>query len=400
MSRALAVLIVSTGILLYLLNDVARAWVGHKTDFGTFYAAARAMRSGRDPYDAATLESFRDEEREYMSAKFGTRMAPGSEPLPYIYPPALALLLIPLTIAGYSAGLGLWFVLNHAFFIASVAILFRAFYGQADPAKTAVVAFVAGVFFPVQFDLDIGQANLLVLMVVSSAFLAEKRERPLLSGALVGLATAIKLTPGLLFLSHAVRGRWKGVAAGVAVVLVLQFAAAELVGWEKSLGWVGLLVHQADRPEIASSANQSLLGFIRRLCGESYSPIRGPGLVGWLWPTSVALLGAATLVALIVKRRSSALLQFSLLLAVALIVSPKSWIHHFVLLLPVYLMLFSECHIQIASVASFVLVGFEFVHFYPLLAKGWPVVLVSTLFIGTVLLYGVILGRLWKSTCR
>jgi hypothetical protein len=68
-----------------------------------------------------------------------------------------------------------------------------------------------------------GHVDGLGLLLLVAAFLALRRERKLLAGALIGMATMVKLYPGVALLAGWRQGRWRMVA-GAAGVSVLAYA--------------------------------------------------------------------------------------------------------------------------------------------------------------------------------
>src|SRR5262249_11408927 len=72
--------------------------------------------------------------------------------------------------------------------------------------------------------------NIVLLALITGAWAAERSDRPALAGALLGLATAIKLFPGFLLLYYAMRGRWRVVLAGIAALLACTVLTAGLFG--------------------------------------------------------------------------------------------------------------------------------------------------------------------------
>lgn len=402
-SKVTFALVLGVGVFLYLYNDVFRAWMGHKTDFGTYYSASLCIRHRLNPYDSVVLESMRGQEKRYISEKFGGATEESSSPLLYIYPPLLAFALTPLTLFRYALAVKGWFVLNHLFLIGSAFLLWRSFWKERGFESLALVVFVTGIYFPAQFDLDLGQANLFVLLLIALAFYAGERGREAWSGALLGASASAKLTPLLLFVPLVLKRRLSAVLGGLAVVVVLQFLPAIFIGVRESLGWVGLLSQKASGAELASPTNQSLMGFLWRILGENpftTSPLNSSELIKPLWLVGSGVLVGLTVIVLLRSEASDLIYQLALILPLILIVSPKSWEHHYVILLPAYLLLFSSESVGVMGIISFVLVGLEYQYYHPSLLEGWRVVFTSLKLLGAFLLYITLLRRLWKSTSR
>lgn len=141
-------------------------------------------------------------------------------------------------------------------------------------------------------------------------------------GALVGVAVAIKLTPGVFLVHFALTRQWRELrnavlaAAGVTV-------ATFLVAPEGSLEfWTSALLNSDRLGPNAGSSNQSLRGFVLRL-------YLSDGATTALWGV-LALLAAVAGFALAraLHRRGSLVGEVAACGMVAVLVSPVSWLHH------------------------------------------------------------------------
>ncbi len=181
---------------------------------------------------------------------------------------------------------------------------------------------------PVQQTIDLGQINLVLMAVVLADLLAPGDRR--WQGAGVGLATGLKLTPGIFIAYLLLTRRFR--AAGVATAafaLTVAAGFAVLPGLSRQY-WLGGLFLDPSRPgPVIYASNQSLFGMIARLAGGG-----GPALPYWL---AVAPIVAACglLAAALVHRRGRELAAVSVCAVTGLLVSPVSWDHHWVWIVPV-----------------------------------------------------------------
>ncbi|HEX2773469.1 MAG TPA: glycosyltransferase 87 family protein, partial [Micromonosporaceae bacterium] len=153
------------------------------------------------------------------------------------------------------------------------------------------------------------------------------------AGAGIGLATSIKLTPALFIFYLLITRQWR--AAGIAIatavgatLVTFAVASREATTYFTSVLW------QTDRVGAADSTpNQSLAGILARL----YDSIETPGLLY----VSFALV----LLAVGISRAASAhddgdeLTAFTLVGLTANGISPISWTHHLVFIIPAILIL-------------------------------------------------------------
>jgi alpha-1,2-mannosyltransferase len=204
--------------------------------------------------------------------------------------------------------------------------------GVRGPAARAAAALavtdIALCTDPVQQTIDLGQINLVLMAIVLADLLApgDRWWR----GAGVGLATGLKLTPGIFIAYLLLTRRFRAAGtATAAFALTIAAGFAVLPGPSRQY-WLGGLFLDSGRPgPVIYASNQSLLGAIARLAGGSR-----PAEPYW---AAAALLVAATglVVAAREHRRGRELTAVSVCAVTGLLVSPVSWDHHWVWIVPV-----------------------------------------------------------------
>lgn len=180
-------------------------------DYGSFHAAAVAIREGLDPYSLDDLQQ-------------AARIAKLPEVHPYFYPPLLAELLLPATwLSAFSARL-VWMALTVAAFLGLVALLERWVGERSKPATTALLVATCALW-PLRSTQMMAQVNGIVLLLLALWWCG--RERSPWAGAVLGLAAAIKMSPFLLVLVPLSQRRWREafIVAGSAAALVLGSCA-------------------------------------------------------------------------------------------------------------------------------------------------------------------------------
>ena len=150
--------------------------------------------------------------------------------LPFTYPPFAALVALPLAALPFGAVGVIWTLAQVLATYATVVLAFRPLLARAGAWRwVAGAALTAPVLWtlPVSDGIRFGQINAFIVLLCTLDLLAVRAPWQLWTGArgaLIGAATAIKLTPGV-FLVHAVWSRrWRegltvGDAAAVATVL-------------------------------------------------------------------------------------------------------------------------------------------------------------------------------------
>jgi alpha-1,2-mannosyltransferase len=260
----------------------------------------------------------------------------------FTYPPFALLSMVPMELVSWHTAVALSIVLGAA---ASVLLL----YWLVDPVVLRrgwprwYALGLAGVLFaalePVRDTFSFGQVNLLLMaLVYADLRLLSRGSR--LAGLGIGLATAIKLTPALFIGYLLVARRYRaaavaaGTTAGATLLAALAMPDASRVFWTEALwdtGRVGSLGYVS---------NQSLRGLVARLY-----PTGG----GLFW----VLLAAVVLViwGYRVRQAGDDATGFALTGVVACLVSPVTWVHHLVWLIPALVLLADAGRGRLAAAA-------------------------------------------------
>lgn len=243
----------------------------------------------------------------------------------FTYPPFAAIMFIPIS--------DMPVVLSRlAFELASVAALAYAGYitlklaGYRTTWTVTVATFVIGMTLePMYHTLFLGQVNLILLALIMADVWRAARGRP--AGIGIGIAAAIKLTP-LIFIPLFLFARRKRDG----LVAIAAFIACALVGYIVAPGDSGLYWHHEveDTARVGGYyiSNQSPYGMAIRVAG-------GVANVGrWyiVIPLVLGILGLAA--GVILARHNDWLSAVAVTGTAGLLVSPVSWTHHWVWILP------------------------------------------------------------------
>lgn len=274
-------------------------WNPNMMDLGVYQRVGRLVLAGGDIFDAQGQ-------------------------LPWIYPPFAALLTVPFAVAPFLLAAVGWLVLCTA---ALAAVLHRLGFTGWRLSVATTVAIVA--VQPVRDTLGFGQ---LAIFLVAAAVLDSMpgprllRRRLLPEGWLVGVATAVKLTPAVVAAYNFFSGRRKPglVAFGAFLAATaLGFLLLPAASWQY---WGRLASGDSGlNSGIVFASNQSVLGVWNRLTGE---PSRG----GLLLSVAVVVLGVVA--AVLVHRCGEVPLAICLAGLASLLGSPISWSHHYVWVVP------------------------------------------------------------------
>jgi len=268
----------------------------------------------------------------------GEPLYPGADGfLAYRYAPGTALLFAPFAALPLTTAKVVWYALMVGCGVMAVRRLAAPAGGRSGAVTALVLLALAR---PLLEEFQCGQTNLVVLLLLMTAFAWEDEGRALRSGLLISLAFGLKLAPALLLADLALRRRWRVLcgftlgAAAIAVAPVPWYGLAGTVALHRA--WAGSLSSAAPTTT-ADGANQSILGVAARL-----------GV-----PTLAAMVAAALLVAWVLRQptleKRRALLLFCMALA-----SPMGWIQNYVIALPA---LFAVAHVGGRRAATAAAVG-------------------------------------------
>jgi alpha-1,2-mannosyltransferase len=291
----------------------------------------------------------------------------GGGPLLYTYPPFSALIFVPFVWLPNNAGKHIWLAINVALLIAIVMLCFRMLGYRITPylaGISALLAIACAFLEPVRTTLLFGQINLLLMLMV--LWDASRPERSRLKGVGIGFAAGIKLTPAYFVLYYLLLRQWR--AVGVAVVTI---AATIGLGWLvlPNASWQYWSGKFLDSSRISKSlfnpANQSVRGAIARLTGE-VPPT-------WSWLLADACVVAISMwIAVRLHRRGELLLAVTVAGLSAAAVSPFTWSHHWVWLVPMIVYLVDRALTNSwwwVGVATLLAVMGSWAHSLP--APGW-----------------------------
>jgi alpha-1,2-mannosyltransferase len=253
--------------------------------------------------------------------------------LSFTYPPLAALLFWPISHLSVFAGQVLWDAINLVALIALIAVsisVARSRRLASSDWRTALMLLlpVALLLYPVRSDLALGQINIvLILMIVADLTTGLSwRGHSFPHGVLVGLAGAVKLTP-LVFIPYLVVSRQWRAARDATLTFVLVTSALFAVSPQAS--WQYFTKDAFDVKRVGNSltiGNQALHAAIIR---AHLSP---SSVLFDLIEAVVFCVGVA--IAAVAYRHSSRLLAALVCAATGLLLSPVSWLHHYVWIVP------------------------------------------------------------------
>lgn len=314
----LPVLAIAAGIAGWLLD-----WrLG--VDSAVYRAGALTLLQGEPLYEGNTL---------------------GAEPwwalLPFTYPPAAALLFAPLAFFPVQVAWGLVAAVSFLALALVIRVTIAALprlAGElprwASPARaTLIFTLVAFGMEPVWRTIFLGQINLILMALVVLDVLVLCRRDSRWGGVLVGVASAVKLTP-LIFIPHLLfTGRRADAARALGSFAGLQGLLFLVAPSDAARFWTHTVFNQGRIGPMHWAGNQSLNGLLNRLTDLApWASTAALGIGALLAPFAVWLM-------LRFHRRGQHLYALLVTAFYALLVSPVSWSHHWVWAVPLIVVL-------------------------------------------------------------
>jgi alpha-1,2-mannosyltransferase len=300
---AAAILLIATGVIVTIALGV-----GTMKDLEVYLLAGRRFADGAGLY----------------GGHFGQALP---TPLPYTYPPMWAAAMALVAWLPWSWVSVAWTLVDLALLCWVVRISYARFLdrlgGRRWLAWACLVA-VCGLTAPVLSVFDLGQIGIVLMALVLADTLPRSTRLP--RGMLVGVATAIKLLPGVFVLYWAVTKRWRAAAIASATTVGLWGVTALLRPGTSGTYWFQIAIHPERAGDAGDVFNQSLNGSLQR--------------VGWSSTAIWAVLAMAVLVVGLRRAREAhlagdELAAISLVALAGVLVSPISWVHHAVWIVPV-----------------------------------------------------------------
>jgi alpha-1,2-mannosyltransferase len=313
--NASTVAIVAVAVWSFVLAPLLGRFGGHFEDFSAYIGAARDMSAGRSPY-----AQFDGNVSVVMTG--------------FDYPPFAALLVRPLALLSDSAAVTVWLWISLACTLVGAQVLARAALPASWP-RTQLGLLAAVAFAPAAYNYWHGQMNPVIFLLLALSFHAWVDGREKTTGALLGLAAAIKLAPIVLVVLLVRRGWWRGAATMLATVLASLGVAASVIGLSGVRTFMATVLPTLVR-ETGWIYNQSLGGTASRVVDHSVLRI-GPtsALLHW---SIMAISAAILLVVMWVVRpgqrdRVERGAEFGLGVLAMLLAASIAWYPHFTHLL-------------------------------------------------------------------
>lgn len=251
----------------------------------------------------------------------------------FTYPPFAAVVMLPMALVGLHTAIALCLVLNLTALGAILYVLAGPYLRRYGWYAGCLLLCALALFEPLRDTFSFGQVNLLLLALVlgDAWLLASGRGR--WAGLGIGLAAAIKLTPAIFIGLLLIARRWRAAGLATAVAVAATAAAAWIAPGASRFYWTEALWDTSRIGRLDYVSNQSLQGVLARFAAphEPSRPIWAllvlAVLCVWAWRVRAAV------------QASDWIAAFAVTGTTACLVSPITWVHHLVWLLPSFTVL-------------------------------------------------------------
>lgn len=250
--------------------------------------------------------------------------------LPFTYPPIAALLFSTILSIPFNTLKFISASITIISLIISIWISWSMLGYRSFIRKAAMTLFVAGITLwlePVQQTLLYGQINLLLMAIILMDM--SQPDKNIWKGFGIGLATGIKLTPAIFILYLLLTRRYQATIVAICIFVMTLSIGYILLPIESNQYWHGLFLDASRVGGVAFVSNQSLHGTITRL-------LHGTAQAVLPWLISILLVSISGLsLAVWAHNRREELLGILTCAITGLLVSPISWSHHWVWVVPI-----------------------------------------------------------------
>lgn len=291
------------------------------SDFTQDYVASTALRNGLSIYTPAEngleINTISTNASRYMSNN---------------HTPFNAILFLPFTSLPYNIAVIIWCIL---LFILCFWIFYIVFKELRIAIKLPWIMISIGFglcWYYLQGRMAFSNSSLALAACIIGCWVMYRNKHDFPSGVLIGIATMVKLFPGLFVLYFLLRRRWTAAFSAIATISILQLLTLIIVGKDDIIKHIFQVIPYDVARFGAYSANISLTGAFSRL------------LVGrpWVQPIVYApeissiLVAIISIVLLIIFVKKSIKIpktqhgedaSFAIACVIMLIISPITWGH-------------------------------------------------------------------------
>ncbi|MCA2228663.1 glycosyltransferase 87 family protein [Nonomuraea aurantiaca] len=247
---------------------------------------------------------------------------PAPQLLPFTYPPVAAMLAVLLAKMSWDTAQWVWTAGVFVSLAVVVAYSFRGVLGWARhaPWLFAFLMVACTYLMPIRDQVRFGQVDILLVALCLADCVARRPWWP--RGFLIGLATAVKLTPGVFLIYLLVTRQWRTFFMAAFAAALLTLLPFVVIPQDAADFWFSALFDPNRLGANAATTNQSIRGMLIRL----YLP---DTVTSVIWIALVAVVGwYGFRGARAAYQAKDSITAVALVGLMAVLLSPVAWIHH------------------------------------------------------------------------
>ncbi|MFG3437708.1 glycosyltransferase 87 family protein [Nonomuraea sp. NPDC047897] len=296
---ALAVIVVAVAVAPLVEHWLTNPDDQRLVDLDVYRTGGQTVLEGRPVYDFVT---------------------PAPQLLPFTYPPIAAMLATLLALMSWETAQWVWTAGIYAALAVTVGYAFRETLGRHAPWVFAFAMVACAYLMPIRDQVRFGQVDILLVALCLADCVARRPWWP--RGFWIGLAVAIKLTPGVFLVYLLVTRQWRTLSMATFTAALLSLLPFAVLPRDAAQFWFSALLDPGRVGSNAATTNQSVRGMLIRL----YLP---DTLTSLIWVAVVAVVAwYGFRAARDAYRANDAMTAVALVGLMAVLLSPVAWIHH------------------------------------------------------------------------
>lgn len=254
------------------------------------------------------------------------------------HPPPSVLIALPFGKLDYAEAFLLWNAVSLVLLGGSIWIVLHNLDFACSPEAGFLILSLLLCCHPLLSHIQQGQLGIVVLFLITLCWACDRSDRYWLAGITLGIATAIKLFPGFLFLPFLLRRRWKTVFSGAATLAGVIGLTVGVFGIDTYREYVCDVLPVVQQ-YAGACHNLSFAGIWYKLLMPLphwmpvvfavASPHPVASTFGYLLASGIVV---AILIAVVVRSRADGDLCFAASTVAMLLVAPIVWDHYLLLL--------------------------------------------------------------------
>jgi alpha-1,2-mannosyltransferase len=247
-------------------------------------------------------------------------LTPVPQLLGFTYPAVSAVLAVPLALVPFPVLGVVWTLSQMAVLAGVVAVAYRPLLDRFGAWRPLALGMLTGGMLwllPVEDAIKFGQVDIFLVGLCLADYLVRSPRWP--RGMLVGIATALKLTPGVFIVHLWLSGRRREAATATGTAVALTLAAFAVIPADSADFWFRAIFETDRLGNSTHTSNQAIRGILLRFGLDS----------SLLWLALVALVAVAGFrYAVRASRLGDDLAACAIVGLLAVLLSPVAWIHH------------------------------------------------------------------------